>query len=341
MAITVGGRLVGSGYPALMVAEIGINHNGDLVEAIRMVRAAKGAKADCVKVQAFSADEFCSDHATYKGEQQRAMFKRYELSKEAIAAIADECRRVGVMFMGTPADEENAKLLLDCGTVAIKVGSDDLCNVPLIAAFAKMAVEHSVPLILSTGMASEQEILDALEACRPARVALLHCVSEYPCPQEHANVRRMIAMESSFEVEAVGYSDHTEDGLASVTAVALGAQIIERHFTLSRDNQGPDHAFSAEPFVFRKMVDTIRQVETILGRYDIEPSDEEKAMRIVARRSIRSRFDCKEGTLLTRGHLVFQRPGDGLSPARLDDVLGKYLVTAKRAGDNVGLEDVR
>jgi N,N'-diacetyllegionaminate synthase len=341
-AINIGNRLVGPGHPAYLVAELGINHDGKLRQALQMVRAAADAGADAVKVQAFSPECFVSKHATYKGESQEAMFSRYVLPDCDIRDIAHECMARGVEFFGTPDCVSHAQLLLELGAPVLKVGSDDLTNLPLIEALAKMGK----PLILSTGMADEQEIMDAyeevtLELGYPAedgRLMFMHCVSLYPCPPDKANLQRIRAMPG----EVRGFSDHTDGIDAAVCAVAIGANVIEKHFTLDRSLPGPDHAFSADPAQFRDMVQAIRRIEPLIGiDWEDGPSDEEKAMRIVARRSIRSRFDSPAGTLLTRGHLVFQRPGDGLGPAELDKVLGRSLCVPKAAGDKIAVEDVR
>lgn len=342
----IGAREIGSGKECWTIAELGINHNGDVGRAVEMVHAAAESGAGAVKCQAFSPACFVSKHATYKGESQEALFSRYVLNPDDFYQIAIACKASGVTFLGTPDCEEHARLLLNLGAPALKVGSDDLTNLPLIRSFAGMGV----PLILSTGMADLGEVEDAVDAAHPNEdVILCHCVSLYPTPLDRANLRRVEFLRNFYRrdtaVAGIGYSDHTDGIEAAMEAVSHGAVLVEKHFTLSRDLPGPDHAFSADPEQFSAMVAGIRRAEARRGGRTIDElrftSDEEKAMRLVARRSVRSRFDCKEGTLLTMGHLVFQRPGDGLSPADVDKVLGKSLRVNKSSGDIILAEDVR
>lgn len=334
----IGSHEIGTGR-CYVVAEIGINHGGDLETALQMVRVAARNGADAIKVQLFSASCFlpAEDGPEWKGESQREMFKRYALDGDAVKTIADECRRVGVDFFGTPDCVMHARQLVDAGAVALKIGSDDLTDTPLIRELAKMGL----PLILSTGMGTGQECDAAVHAIAEARtlssysaaldILWLHCVSVYPATS--GNLRRMEAIrrwfdpDRDFDDEAlIGYSDHTDGIMAAVISVAMGACLVETHFTLDRTAEGPDHSFSKDPAQFAEMVRQIRLVETMMGTGEIDPSPEEWAMRAVARRSIVAARSTPRGTVLNVEHLAYKRTGkEGLRPSDNGLVIGKRL----------------
>ena len=328
MTIDIGGRHVGPGHPCLLVAEIGINHGGSLDTALEMVRAAAASGADAVKIQAFEAASFCTEAATYQGERQIDMFRRYQLGADAYGEIAAECMRNRVMFFGTPASEGQARLLIACGAPCIKVGSDDLVYVPLLRQLAALGL----PMILSTGMADAAEIGQALDAVAGVPVILLHCVSSYPTAPAEANLRRMAKMLARGRGCLVGYSDHTDGIDAAVGAVWLGACMIEKHFTLSRESAGPDHAFSADPPQFAEMTRRIRLAEAMLGSGEDRLDPE---MRVTARRSIVAARDLESGERVTEAMLAYKRPGDGLPPRVADDIVGKRLTRAVAADEQI------
>jgi N,N'-diacetyllegionaminate synthase len=315
--VSIGNRLVGPGQPCLVVAEVGLNHGGSIDTALEMVRAAAEAGADCIKVQAFTATEFCTAKATYQGERQIDLFRRYELGAVAFSAIAEECGKLGVMFLGTPDSMDQAKLLVSLGAPAIKVGSDDLVHIPLLRQLATFGL----PMILSTGMATMTEIARALEAASSVPVILLHCVSSYPTLPGQANIRRMISLGRHYRI--VGYSDHTDGIEAAVGAVWAGACLIEKHFTLDRSAKGPDHAFSADPGQWSEMVRRIRMAEVMRGTGEIDPSSLEEPMRATARRSIVAARKICPGTEITPAMLAYKRPGTGLPPIYADMIIGK------------------
>lgn len=327
--VALGDRLVGPTQPCLLVAEIGINHGGSLDTALEMVRAASASGADAVKVQAFDAAEFCTDAAMYQGERQIDMFRRFELSATALSAIAQECKKLGVIFFGTPASVEQARVLLALGAPCFKIGSDDLIHLPLLRALAKFGV----PMILSSGMADRCEIEDALEAVNGLPVILLHCVSQYPTPSRHANLLRMDMLRGKHRL--VGYSDHTDGVSAAVGAVWLGACMIEKHFTLDRSGSGPDHAFSADPPQFTEMALRIREAEAMLGTGQVDPGPEELVMRVTARRSIVAARALEVGTEITADVLAYKRPGDGLPPRMAYEMVGKCLARAVAANEQI------
>lgn len=334
----LGTHEVGPGNPCFIVAELGVNHNGDPETALEMVRAAAKAGADAVKIQCFRAAHFCGPTATYKGESQLEMFKRYELSEDAIRDIASACGEAGVVFFGTPDCLDCAKLLLANGAPCLKVGSDDLTNLPLLRQLANLAVTGlgRVPLILSTGMSSNSEICDALDAMGeyPPPVALLHCVSLYPTDILDANLRMIAELRASLgsvvvgnqEGIVVGYSDHTLGIGAAVGSVWLGAAIVEKHFTLDCSTDGPDHALSADPAQFEAMVEGIADAELLMGRPGQARSPDEWLMRKVARRSIHAARFIPQGTAISETDLVYLRPGTGIAPADADDMIGRVAL---------------
>ena len=329
MIIRLGDRRVGDGKPCLLVAEIGINHGGSIDTALEMVRAAAASGADAVKVQCFKADSFCTEAATYQGERQIDMFRRYELGAVGFSAIADECRKLDLLFFGTPDSLEQARVLVALGTPCIKVGSDDLVHIPLLRQLEALGL----PMILSTGMANTWEIVDALEATAGVRVILLHCVSSYPTVPTAANLQRMTHL--GMYGAPVGYSDHTDGIEAAVGAVWLGACLVEKHLTLDRKATGPDHAFSADPPQFAEMACRIRLVEALRGDGSVDPGEAEMAMRVTARRSIVAARNLPAGVQITEDMLAYKRPGDGLPPRMADEIVGKCLVRAVAADDQI------
>ncbi len=312
--------------PVVVVAEIGINHNGSVELALEMVREAAKAGVDACKTQHFSASEFCTAAAMYKGERQVDLFRRYELTREDLAAIAAECRRCGVVFFGTPDSVEHARDLIALGAPWVKVGSDDLTNLPLLKGLAALGKS----MILSTGMGTQWEIEAAIDAirdgtppgCARVRLSLMHCVSRYPTPPAAANIERVCMLRVTFDY-CVGYSDHTDGIDAAPLAIAFGATMIEKHFTLDRGMEGPDHAFSADPQQFAEMVRRIRVAEQMLGSGEIDPGPEELEMRKVARRSVVAAKPIRRFAVIREQDLACKRPGTGLEPKRVWDIVGR------------------
>jgi N-acetylneuraminate synthase/N,N'-diacetyllegionaminate synthase len=297
-----------------------------------MVRAAAASGADAVKVQCFKADSFCTEAATYQGERQIDMFRRYELGAVGFSAIAEECRKLDLLFFGTPDSVEQARLLVALGAPCLKVGSDDIVHIPLL----RQLSELGLPMILSTGMTDMKEINTARAAVRVPLI-LLHCVSEYPTPALHANLERMTMLMDRFHLEdvEVGYSDHTDGIDAAIGAVWLGACMVEKHFTLNRDAAGPDHAFSADPPQFTEMACRVRLAEALRGDGSLEPSEAEIAMRVTARRSIVAARSLDAGTKITGDMLAYKRPGDGIPPRMADEIVGRCLARAVAANEQM------
>jgi sialic acid synthase SpsE len=314
---------------------MGLNHNGDLDTAIEMVHAAKRAGADALKVQCFSADCFVGSGATWNGEDQRAMFARRELPREAFSAIAEECERAGLVFFGTPDCEEHATWLLGAGTACLKVGSDDLTNTPLISRLATLGK----PLLLSTGMAEWADIERAVSiALASPDFGLLYCCSVYPAELWQLRLGQLNRLRRNFWMAVVGFSDHTVGHSAAVAALVLGADMIEKHFTLDHKMPGPDHQWSADPAEFREMVDAIRGIEAVLAMDQTRLCDEEIAMRTTARRSIAAARDLEAGAVVSPLDLAYLRPGDGLPPWY--PVVGSTLASSVKQGQQITAADL-
>lgn len=338
--INIAGREVGDGAAPFIIAEVGINHNGELDKALAMIAVAKSAGCDAVKFQTFKAAEFCGDPNqmfTYKSqgrevtESMLAMFSRYEFPPASWKAIKTRCEETGILFLSTPQNRSDLDLLLTLGLEAVKIGSDDFTNLPLIEDYAK----EGLPLILSCGMADLSEVKRALAAAgHPERpVALLVCTSEYPTPPESANLRRLATLRAEFPGLVLGYSDHTQGATAAAAAVALGASLFEKHFTLDRDLPGPDHWFSENPASFAEWVGAVRRAHAMLGTGCVEPTAAETAIRALARRSVVALSDIAAGDPLNAANLGARRPGNGLPPERLKEILGRKARRALAKGE--------
>jgi N-acetylneuraminate synthase len=343
----------------IIIAEAGVNHDGSLSRALELVDHAAAAGADFVKFQTFDAAKLASARAPMadyqvrngeRGEGQLEMLRRLQLSHADHHALIDRCKRNGIRFLSSPFDEASLDFLIDdLGLGEIKLGSGELTNAPLIYAAARRDVE----LILSTGMATLGEIEEALgvialarldpdatpgqDAFRAAlarpeahealrlRVTLLHCTTEYPAPDGETNLRAMDTLRAAFDLP-VGFSDHTMGITISLAAVARGAVAIEKHFTISRDLPGPDHAASLEPAELTELVRQIRRIETALGSGVKQPGASELRNRDVARKSVVATRDLPAGTVLTLEDLGVKRPGGGTSPMMLWDLIGTRTI---------------
>jgi N,N'-diacetyllegionaminate synthase len=316
----------------LIIAEAGVNHNGELPMAKRLVEAAAAAGADVVKFQSFRADDLVTRAAAKadyqkrtvgEDESQHAMIRRLELSREMHEEIIAECKRRGIQFMSTGFDAASVAMLADLGAQRFKIPSGEITNLPLlrqVAGFRK-------PVIVSSGMATLGEIEQAIHALELAGVersqlTVLHCNTEYPTPMSDVNLRAMLSIREAFQV-AVGYSDHTLGIEVPVAATALGAAVIEKHLTLDCNLPGPDHRASLEPAAFADMVRAIRNVEVALGGAVKAPSASELKNRPIARKSIVAKRHIRAGELFSDENLAAKRPGTGLSPMRWDEVVGR------------------
>ncbi|MBM5796676.1 MAG: N-acetylneuraminate synthase [Cyanobacteria bacterium K_Offshore_0m_m2_072] len=341
--------------PCLVIAEAGVNHNGSLELAHQLVELAAEAGADVVKFQTFKAEQLASRRApkaAYQVDQtgggdQLAMLRQLELPLEAFAELANHCRELGIGFLSTPFDLASAEALIALGMRCLKVPSGELTNAPLLRGLAATGL----PLIVSTGMATLDEVEQAVEWITAARAAaghgaplaealtLLHCTSNYPTPLAAVNLRAMQTLAQRFGLP-VGYSDHTAGISVAPLAVALGARVIEKHFTLDRTLPGPDHQASLEPDELAALVQQVRAAETALGSPEKAPVAAELEVRVAARRSVTLARDLPAGAALAAADLTLQRPGHGIAPVDLEQVLGRQLKAALSAGHTLQWGDL-
>jgi len=327
----------------IIIAEAGVNHNGDLELARQLVDAAAEAGADLVKFQTFSAERLLTQSApkadyqtrtTEQSESQFAMLRRLELTHEMHEVLMAHCRNRGIGFFSTGFDIQSLDYLASLGAERFKVPSGEITNLPYlrhIGGFGK-------PVILSTGMATLGEIEDALAALEAAgtprtRITMLHCNTEYPTPMVDVNLRAMNSIRDAFGV-AVGYSDHTPGVEVPIAAVALGATVIEKHLTLDRNLPGPDHKASLEPDEFAAMVQAIRNIEQALGDGIKRPSPSEIGNRPIARKSLVAAGPIRAGETFTPENVTAKRPGTGITPMRWDEVMGR-VATRDYAADEL------
>lgn len=316
-----------------IIAEAGDNHNGDFNTALKLVDVAKRAGADCVKFQTFVTEEIISKYAemaeyqkknTGKEESQFEMVKRLELSFDEFRKIKEYCDRVGIQFLSTPFDLKSVDFLNELGVPFFKIPSGEITNYPYLIKIA----HTGKPVVMSTGMCEPDEILAAinvLEKNGSGEITLLHCNTEYPTPLKDVNLYAMRTMKKMFG-KKVGYSDHTKGIEVPVAAVALGACVIEKHFTLDKNMPGPDHKASLEPDELGRMVKNIRNIEIALGDGVKRVSESERKNIAIARKSIMARRNIQEGEILTEENLAVKRPGTGINPMQWMEVLGTRAV---------------
>ena len=345
--VKLGARTIGPGAPVFIVAEAGVNHNGDEELARRLVDAAGAAGVDAVKFQTFRSEKVISVSApqadyqrvnTGRSETQLEMARRLEMGAEQTERISDHCRRAGVVFLSSPFDEDSADLLERLGVPAFKVGSGELTN----HRFLSYLAGKGRPLLLSTGMATIEETAAALEVVERAgnpQLCLFHCVSSYPTPPSECNLRAMEAMRARFRLP-VGWSDHTLGIHVSVAAVALGAHLIEKHFTLDRGLPGPDHAASLEPDELAALVRQIREVEQALGDGVKRRMPCEENTALVARRSVHLARTVEAGQTLVTDDLMVLRPGTGIPAEKIDSLPGRRLRRSMAAGEMLSEDDL-
>lgn len=329
---------------AFIIAEAGVNHNGDLKLAKRLAEEAKKAGADCVKFQTFRAEALVTadgEKAAYQkeqtggGESQLEMLQKLELTQEEFLELKEYCEEIQISFLSTAFDMESQKFLESLKPFCYKVPSGEITNYPYLKAIG----ETGKDVILSTGMCEIFEVEDAVKVLREngaGEIVLLHCTTEYPAPIEDVNLRAMQTLAEHFGTK-VGYSDHTEGIEVPVAAVAMGASVIEKHFTLDRTMKGPDHKASLEPEELAEMVQAIRKVELALGSENKQVTKREAANRKVARKSIVAARDIRAGEIFTEENLTVKRPGDGLSPMKWKEVLGKAALRDFRKEERIVL----
>jgi len=340
--VHIDGAPIGPDAPPYFIAEAGVNHNGDLDTAEDLVDAAAEAGADAVKFQTFSADRLVTREALtadYQAEttgeaSQYEMLKRYELDRAAHERLVDHCADRGITLLSTPFDPESADMLADLGLPAIKVGSGELDNHPLLEHVAGLGL----PMVVSTGMGTMAEVHAAREVVRgvdpDAETVFLHCTSAYPCSLDDVNLRAMGTMAEELDAP-VGYSDHTTLPEMPSFAVAAGACVVEKHFTLDSTLPGPDHEASLEPDELARAVELVRAAARARGSPEKRPTDAETENRRVARKSLHAAAEIPAGTAIEPSHVDVVRPADGMSPRHLDRVVGAVALEDIPAGEPI------
>lgn len=319
----------------IIIAEAGVNHNGSLELAKRMVDSAHECSVDYVKFQTFKAEKLANKFAVQaqyqkqnmnKESSQIDMLKGLEINDSDFKSLNHYCATAGIKFMSTPFDMESIDFLAALGMDYMKIPSGEITNLPYLRKISRLGI----PVIMSTGMCRLGEIEEAMDVLYNGglttdQITLLHCNTEYPTPMIDVNLRAMETLRSAFGTK-IGYSDHTKGIEVPIAAVAIGAAVIEKHFTLDRTLPGPDHVASLEPDELKLMVDSIRNIEMALGNANKQVSDSERKNMAIARKSIVAASDIKKGEILTEKNLTVKRPGNGISPMKWDDVMGTIAI---------------
>jgi N,N'-diacetyllegionaminate synthase len=316
----------------IIIAEAGVNHNGSVKLAKKMINEAVNAGVDYIKFQTFKAEKLVSIHAkkadyqketTNSEDSQFDMIKKLELDINTHKELIRYCDVKGIKFISTPFDLDSVDLLYDLGVELYKIGSGELTNYP----YLKKIALKGLPVILSTGMSNLSEVEQALQVLldnglKRENITLLHANTEYPTPIKDVNLKAMLTLKEAFKIN-VGYSDHTQGIEVSIAAVAMGASVIEKHFTLDKTMEGPDHKASLEPHELKAMVKSIRNIEEALGSGIKQPSSSEKKNILIARKSIVAARNILKGEILSNENITSKRPGNGISPMRWNEVLGR------------------
>lgn len=319
----------------LIIAEAGVNHNGDFGLAIKLIDEAKKAGVDIVKFQTAVPELVMSKFAemadyqienTGKKESQLEMARKIHLPLDAYKKLQDYCEKVGIEFLSTPFDMKSIDVLIDLNQRIFKIPSGEITNLPYLEKIGKLGKE----VILSTGMSVVEEISEAIEVIKKAgtpkdKITVLHCNTEYPTPMKDVNLLAMNDLRDKLGVK-IGYSDHTKGIEVPIAAVALGATVIEKHFTLDNTMEGPDHKASLEPAELKLMVDSIRNIELAMGDGLKKVSDSERKNMVIARKSILAAKDIKKGEVFSEENLIVKRPGNGISPMKWHDIIGKVAI---------------
>jgi N,N'-diacetyllegionaminate synthase len=315
--LPIGDRLVGAGCPAFIVAEAGVNHNGDPALAGDLVEAAVKAGVDALKLQTFDPEALCS--ARHRADE-RGMLRQYALPEEVLAELRDRALAAGLVFLVTPFGFQQVEQVIRLGAPAIKVGSGEVTHTPLLRHIGG----QGLPVLLSTGAASLRDVERSVKVLRSAgcrEIGLFHCTSVYPAPDDSLNLRAIQTLANHFPDCVIGYSDHSAGTTAGIAAVAMGASMIEKHLTLSHTLDGPDHAASAEPDELTQLVREIRRFEAMAGDGVKRPAECEGTIG----QSLVAVRDLHAGHVVTPGDMTFKRPGWGLRPYMLGQVMGRRL----------------
>ncbi|HHT9106415.1 MAG TPA: N-acetylneuraminate synthase [Candidatus Wujingus californicus] len=343
----IGSRLISSNTPVYIIAEIGVNHNGNIELAKKLISTAKDCGADAVKFQTYSTEKLVIPNTpkvqyqkklTSPEETHFDMLKKLELPAESHFPLIEHCRKLDIEFVSTPYDIASAKFLLNLGVRCFKTASADIVDLPLHEFLSK----SGRPVIIATGMATLgeiEEVMGIYQAAKHKDIILLHCVSNYPCSEKSLNLRVIETLQAAFGVN-VGFSDHSADFLASCIAVALGAVVIEKHFTLDKSLPGPDHKASSTPEEFKKLVESIRKTEVVLGSSIKKCQSEEVDMANVSRKSIVLNKDITKGETFTVDHLGMKRPGTGLHSREIKNIVGKKVKYDLKVNHILNLNDI-
>jgi N,N'-diacetyllegionaminate synthase len=336
----------------IIIAEAGVNHNGDIILAKKLIDVASEAGVDYVKFQTFKADKLVSPNAkkaSYQSknindgdDSQYNMLKKLELSHEDHVELITYCNQKNISFFSTAFDSEGVEYLNNLGLPLFKIPSGEITNYPYLKAIALC----KKPIIMSTGMCTEVEIKQAIEVlvkhgAKENEISILHCNTEYPTPMKDVNLKAMLSIKDTFNVE-IGYSDHTLGIEVPIAAVALGAKIIEKHFTLDRTLPGPDHIASLEPNELKQMVSAIRNIELAMSGNGIKiPSESEQKNIAIARKSLHITKNLSKGHIITESDLIPLRPGDGISSMQWENIVGKKLINDKKEFDKLNYTDLQ
>jgi len=343
----IAGRKIGPGHPCFIIAEAGVNHNGDIELARRLIDVAVDAGVDAVKFQSFKAEGVVSTSApkaeyqletTNTDESQLDMLRKLELSRQAHLELQAYCQERSILFLSTPFDRESVDLLVEMDVPGFKIGSGEVNSLPHLVYIAS----KGKPVILSTGMSYLGEVYEAVRVMRNAgcpQIAVLHCVSNYPAEPSDINLKAIPAMAAALDVP-IGFSDHTVGNTVLLAAVAIGACIIEKHFTLDKTMTGPDHRASVDPEELKLMVQTIRSVESALGTGIKAPAATEEHNRKIVRRSVAAASDIVKGQVLNESDLTLLRPGSGIPPSLLSEVAGRTARKDFRSGEIIVWSDL-
>ena len=329
----IGNKTIGE--EVFIIAEAGVNHNGELSIAKELIDKAAEAKVDAVKFQTFQAEKLVTTtakQAEYQAknigynESQFDMLKRLELKKEYHLILKNYAEDRGLIFLSTPFDEDAIDFLDELGVYAFKVGSSDTNNISYLIKMAK----KGKPIILSTGMSDLEEIIESVDTILKYNkdLVVLHCTTDYPCPYDKVDLNVLDTLKKELDV-VVGYSDHTSGIEIPIAAVSLGAKVIEKHFTLDRNMEGPDHKASLEPNELKAMVKCIRNIEKSLGNKEKIITDVAKKYIDVAKKSIVAKVDILKDTIITKDMLIIKRPGTGIKPRELNNIIGKKITTSE------------
>ena len=333
--------------PVFIIAEAGVNHNGSLEMAIKLVDKAVEIGVDCIKFQTFQASKIVTSSSpkanyqlevTDRNESQYEMLKKLELQKEDFQKIKNYCETKKIKFLSTPYNKEDALLLNEIGVEGFKIASGQLVEIP----FLKYVASFGKQMIISTGMANLSEVFNAVNAIKNTgnnNIIVLQCNTDYPSKIEDTNLKAMVTMKESLGVD-VGYSDHVPENYACYAAVALGASVIEKHFTLDKNLPGPDHSCSLEPEEFKELIQGIRSVEKCLGNGIKTPSQSEIKNTYGMRRSLVVTTDLEAGSILDENQIGFKRPANGLSPNYLETVVGKKLKKSLKKDDPITFDSI-